>query len=158
MHARNVRWLQTFGRLRQGGAVAGARAISSHLAQTYPENTGHEAFVTELETGVAGRLETLFAILLGLAGLVALIVCTNVANLLMLRGAARRHEIGNASWQTVQSPAVASSWANGASPSSVSRPTGSTNSTRSMTRHRLTQRSRELAVRMPLGVARSLYS
>ena len=98
LHARDVRWLQTFGRLPQEGALAGARAelraISSHLAQTYPEDAGHEAFVTELETGVARRLETLFTILLGLAGLVALVVCTNVANLLILRGAARRYEIG----------------------------------------------------------------
>jgi predicted permease len=96
--ARGMRWLQTFGRLRDGVGVgeAGAEieAISGHLARAHAENEGRGAFVTRLDTGIARRLETLFTILVGIGGLVALIVCTNVANLLMLRGAVRRYEIG----------------------------------------------------------------
>jgi predicted permease len=93
-----MRGLQTFGRLRDGVGVgeAGAEieAISGHLARVHAENEGRGAFVTRLDTGIARRLETLFTILVGIGGLVALIVCTNVANLLMLRGAVRRYEIG----------------------------------------------------------------
>ena len=68
--------------------------ISGRLAATYPENAGREAYVEPLNIGPAQRLGSLFSVLLGLTGLVTLIVCSNVANLLMLRGAARRYEIG----------------------------------------------------------------
>ena len=70
------------------------RTISARLAAAYPENAGREAYVKPLDIGPAQRLESLFFVLLGLTGLVTLIVCSNVANLLMLRGAARRYEIG----------------------------------------------------------------
>lgn len=98
LETRDLRALQTIGRLREGVALAEAReelrTISARLAVTYPENTGREAYVKPLDIGPAQRLESLFLVLLGLTGLVTLIVCSNVANLLMLRGAARRFEIG----------------------------------------------------------------
>ena len=68
--------------------------ISGRFAAMYPENAGREAYVQPLNIGPAQRLSSLFSVLLGLTGLVTLIVCSNVANLLMLRGAARRYEIG----------------------------------------------------------------
>jgi predicted permease len=98
LETRDTRWLQTIGRLREGVTLAEAREelrlISGRFAATYPENAGREAYVTPLNIGPAQRLESLFSVLLGLTGLVTLIVCSNVANLLMLRGAARRYEIG----------------------------------------------------------------
>ncbi len=98
LETRDTRWLQTIGRLRDGVTLAESReelrAISSRLAATYPENAGREAYVQPLNIGPAQRLASLFSVLLGLTGLVTLIVCSNVANLLMLRGAARRYEIG----------------------------------------------------------------
>ena len=98
LEARDIRWLQTLGRLREGTTLVEAReelrTISGRLAATYPENAGREAYVQPLDIGPAQRLASLFSVLLGLTGLVTLIVCSNVANLLMLRGAARRYEIG----------------------------------------------------------------
>jgi predicted permease len=98
LETRETRWLQTIGRLRDGVPLAEAREelklISNRLAATYPENAGREAHVQPLDIGPARRLASLFSVLLGLTGLVTLIVCSNVANLLMLRGAARRYEIG----------------------------------------------------------------
>jgi predicted permease len=98
LETRDARWLQTIGRLREGVTLAEAREelrmISSRFSAVYPENAGREAYVQPLNIGPAQRLESLFAVLLGLTGLVTLIVCSNVANLLMLRGAARRYEIG----------------------------------------------------------------
>jgi putative ABC transport system permease protein len=98
LETRDARWLLTIGRLREGVTLAEAREelrmISSRFAALYPENAGREAYVQPLNIGPAQRLESLFSVLLGLTGLVTLIVCSNVANLLMLRGAARRYEIG----------------------------------------------------------------
>ena len=98
LETRDIRWLQTIGRLRDGVTLVEAReelrTISGRLAATYPENKGCEAYVQPLNIGPAQRLASLFSVLLGLTGLVTLIVCSNVANLLMLRGAARRYEIG----------------------------------------------------------------
>ena len=98
LETRDTRWLQTIGRLRDGVTLGESREelrmISGRLAATYPENAGREAYVQPLDIGPAQRLASLFSVLLGLTGLVTLIVCSNVANLLMLRGAARRYEIG----------------------------------------------------------------
>ena len=98
LETRETRWLQAIGRLRDGVTLLEAREelrmISGRLAATYPENAGREAYVEPLNIGPAQRLGSLFSVLLGLTGLVTLIVCSNVANLLMLRGAARRYEIG----------------------------------------------------------------
>ena len=98
LETRDTRWLQAIGRLRDGVSLLEAREelrmISGRLAAAYPENAGREAYVEPLNIGPAQRLGSLFSVLLGLTGLVTLIVCSNVANLLMLRGAARRYEIG----------------------------------------------------------------
>jgi predicted permease len=98
LETRGLRWLQTVGRLRSGVSLTEAReelrTIGSRLAAEYPEDAGREAYVKPLDIGPAQRLASLFSVLLGLTGLVTFIVCSNVANLLMLRGAARRYEIG----------------------------------------------------------------
>src|SRR5688500_19453002 len=47
----------------------------------------------KLDVGPVERMAPLFKVMLGLSVLVVLIVCSNVANLLLLRGAAREHEI-----------------------------------------------------------------
>jgi predicted permease len=98
LEMRDARWLQTFGRLRDGVTLAQARAelaaIGARIAEAHREADGREAFVKSLDTGAAQRLGTLFTVLLGMTALVTLIVCANVASLLMLRGAARAGEIG----------------------------------------------------------------
>jgi predicted permease len=98
LEARDLRWLQAIGRLDEGASLMEARielaAVSRRIARAYPSEEGREAFVKPLDTGAAQRLSALFTVLLGITGLVTLIVCTNVANLLMLRGSARAGEIG----------------------------------------------------------------
>src|SRR5205085_6907002 len=98
LEARGTRWLQVMARLPAGGsreAAAGEmRSISARLAATYTEDAAREAYVRPLNIGPADRLASLFTVLLGLTALVSVIVCSNVANLLMLRGAVRRYEIG----------------------------------------------------------------
>ena len=95
---RGFRWLQTVGRLDQSTSLAEAQrelqAIGRRLAGMYQENGEYQAYVKPLDTGVARRLAALFTVLLGMTGLVSLIVCSNVANLLMLRGSTRASELG----------------------------------------------------------------
>jgi predicted permease len=98
LEMRDARWLQAIGRRRDGVTLAEARAelaaIGARIAETHRESEGREPFVKPLDTGAAQRLSTLFTVLLGMTALVTLIVCANVASLLMLRGSARRSEIG----------------------------------------------------------------
>jgi predicted permease len=98
LESRDARWLQIIGRRRERVSLAEARAelaaIGARIAETHREAEGRDAFVRPLDTGAARRLSTLFTVLLGMTALITLIVCANVASLLMLRGAARAGEIG----------------------------------------------------------------
>ena len=95
---RGLRWVQTVGRLRDTAPLAEARAelgaIGGRMASAHMAEAGREAYLKPLDIGPAQRLSVLLSVLLGLTGLVTFIVCSNVANLLMLRGSARRFEIG----------------------------------------------------------------
>lgn len=96
---------QGIGRLRPGVSRVQAQAniatIASALAREYPEaNQGHTATVRpimDLFFGSAGTgsMPILFGsmVLLVVVGIVLLIACSNVANLLLARSAARQQEV-----------------------------------------------------------------
>ena len=101
LEARHITWLGVLGRLKTGVTIQQAQAdmtiIARRLEQTYP-NTNRGLGIT-LVTGLGlqpvrrDQARSTMSILLAIAGLVLLIVCANVANLMLARGAARRKEI-----------------------------------------------------------------
>ena len=110
-------WLRVIGRLdsavsiqRAQGAVSG---IAATLESQYPAtNKDRAALLSSASSGVRpserGELLPIAALLLVVTGLVLLIACANVSNLLLARGAARSTEIsiraavGASRWRIVQ--------------------------------------------------------
>jgi len=108
MTKRENHWLSVIGRLKPGVTVEQAQArvdvLAKQLVQEYPEEwtiKGREArtvtvmsqstawYPPEVQSTVLG----VAALLMGIVGLVLLIACTNLANLMLARASARRKEI-----------------------------------------------------------------
>jgi predicted permease len=94
-----ARWLEVVARLKPGVTVAQARAeldaIQQRIGEIYPEDRGTGVAVRRFdEQGTQQWLRPIFIALLGVTGLVLLIACANIANLLLARAATRRREVG----------------------------------------------------------------
>ncbi|MGE5278354.1 MAG: ABC transporter permease [Acidobacteriota bacterium] len=98
---RTTRWLAMMGRLRPGvrlpDAQAEADAISGRLAAAYPDSNRGISFIVEpvwkATYGATSRLGAVVVAVFAAVGLVLLIACSNIANLLLVRATARRREI-----------------------------------------------------------------
>jgi putative ABC transport system permease protein len=96
---RGAQFISVIGRLRANVTAAAAQAehhantrrIQSDNPQWYPADI--LGFLIPLERAVAGDVRLALLVLLGAVGVVLLIACVNVANLLLVRGEDRQKEI-----------------------------------------------------------------
>lgn len=96
---RGAHFLRTIARLKPGVSVDLAlqdmQGITQALAKKYPDTNTHfqDARVRPVLDELIGNTRPALMVLLGAVGLVLLIACVNIANLLLARGAGRSREI-----------------------------------------------------------------
>lgn len=96
---RSARNINAVALRRPGASVEQARseiaAIAKRLEESFPEsNRGYGVQVVPIRNSYVGADESrMFIVLLSAVGFVLLIVCANLANLMLVRGAARQREL-----------------------------------------------------------------
>ena len=98
--AETNRWgniVAVIGRLKPGATVQSARAelnaLGKRLTSEYPQRNDIRPKIVSLEEFVTGRLRTALLVLACAVGVVMLIVCANLSNLLLARTVTRQKEM-----------------------------------------------------------------
>ncbi|MGH9385606.1 MAG: ABC transporter permease [Vicinamibacterales bacterium] len=97
--ARSNRNVNAVALMRPGSHIDETRAqmsaIARHLEELYPDtNRGFGVMVVPIrESYLGARVGTMAAVFMTAVGFVLLIVCANLANLMLVRGAARQREV-----------------------------------------------------------------